>query len=199
MMDTFAVLMKYNYAAGQPVAAEREVSEQKLANGEIAFMFGGNWDWSLIKDFDPSEKMGMMPVPQNTTDGSNEKLVGGGSKYFFIDSSSNPSEEQVQAAKDFLNWLVYDEEGQDFLVNTCALVPAFSNIERDVSDPLGKSVKYYADKGALVPNYNYLPDDHYAILGAQFQKYLAGKSDRKGFAKDVTTFWKTKTLEPHEN
>ena len=77
MMDTFDTLLKYNYAAKSPIAAEREVSEQKLAEGEIAFMFGGNWDWSMINAYDYSENMGMMPLPQNTDDGSNEKLVGG--------------------------------------------------------------------------------------------------------------------------
>ena len=149
-------------------------------------MFGGNWDWSLIKDFDPSEKMGMMPVPQNTTDGSNEKLVGGGSKYFFIDSSSNTSEEQVQAAKDFLNWLVSDPEGNAFMTERCALVPAFSNVNADALDPLSFSVKSYADAGKLIDNYNYDPDDHYSIVGAAMQKYLAGQIDRAGFAADYT-------------
>ena len=197
MMDTFDVLMKYNYAAGQPVAAEREVSEQKLANGEIAFMFGGNWDWSLIKDFDPSEKMGMMPVPQNTTDGSNEKLVGGGSKYFFIDSSANTSAEQVQAAKDFLNWLVFDEEGNKFLTEECALVPAFSNINADALDPLSLSVKTFADANKLIDNYNYDPDDHYSIVGASMQKYLAGQIDRAGLASEVEKYWSNTTPVEH--
>lgn len=32
-MDLFDVLMKYNYAAGSPIAAEREMTEQKLAEG----------------------------------------------------------------------------------------------------------------------------------------------------------------------
>ena len=197
MMDTFDVLMKYNYAAGQPVAAEREVSEQKLANGEIAFMFGGNWDWSLIKDFDPAEKMGMMPVPQNTTDGSNEKLVGGGSKYFFIDSASTLSAEQVQAAKDFLNWLVSDEAGNKFLTERCALVPAFSNINADALDPLSFSVKSYADAGKLIDNYNYDPDDHYSKVGASMQKYLAGQIDRAGFAAEVESYWSSTTPVEH--
>ena len=199
LMDTFDVLKNNSYSKNSAISAEREVTEQKLAEGEIAFLFGGNWDWSVISAFDYTENMGLMPVPQDLDDGMNEMLVGGGSKFIFLDSSENTSEKQRQQAMDFLNWLVYNEDGQKFLVDDCALVPAFSNIEKEVSDPLGKSVKYYADKGALVPNYNYLPDDHYAILGAQFQKYLAGKSDRKGFAKDVTTFWKTKTLVPHEN
>lgn len=189
LMDTFDVLKDNNYAKDSAISAEREVTEQKLAEGEIAFMFGGNWDWSVLNAYDYSENMGMMPVPQNTGDGENEKLVGGGSKYFFIDSSENTSDAQRQAAKDFLNWLVYDDAGQDFIVNTCALVPAYSNITLDVADPLGKSVKEYADAGNLIPNYNYLPDDHYAKCGASFQKYLAGQTDRAGLAKEIDAYW----------
>lgn len=197
LMDTFDVLMENNYAKASPISAEREVSEQKLAEGEIAFMFGGNWDWSELSAYDYTDGLGMMPVPQDMDDETNTKLVGGGSKYFFIDSSDNTSDEQRQEAKDFLNWLVYDEEGQSFIVNDCALVPAYSNITLDVSDPLGASVKQYADEGLLIPNYNYLPDDHYAILGAQFQKYLAGKADRADFASEIETYWTTKTLTAH--
>ena len=197
LMDTFDVLMENNYAKASAISAEREISEKKLAEGEIAFMFGGNWDWSQINQFDYTENMGMMPVPQDLDDGMNEMLVGGGSKYFFIDNSSNTSEEQRQQAKDFLNWLIYNENGQSFLVNDCALVPAFSNIELPISDPLGASVSKYTNAGKLIPNYNYMPDDHYAILGAMFQKYLAGISDREGFAKDVETYWHTKTLTSH--
>ena len=197
LMDTFDVLMENNYAKASAISAEREISEKKLAEGEIAFMFGGNWDWSQINQFDYTENMGMMPVPQDLDDGMNEMLVGGGSKYFFIDNSSNTSEEQRQQAKDFLNWLIYNENGQSFLVNDCALVPAFSNIDLSISDPLGASVSKYTNDGKLIPNYNYMPDDHYAILGAMFQKYLAGISDREGFAKDVETYWHTKTLTSH--
>ena len=189
MMDTFDVLRENNYAKDAAISAEREVTEQKLAEGEIAFMFGGNWDWSVINAYDYSENMGMMPVPNNSGDGTNEKLVGGGSKYFFIDSSENTSAEQQQAAKDFLNWLANDPEGQAFVVNDCALVPAFSNNTLEVTDPLGKSVKAYADADALIPNYNYLPDDHYSVVGASMQKYLAGEIDRAGLADEIAAYW----------
>ncbi len=194
MMDTFDVLKENNYAKAAPLSAVREDTEMKLAKGEIAFKYGGNWDWSNIKDFDPAENLGMMPVP-SALDGYNTKLVGGGSKYFYIDNGV--SEAQQAAAKDFLNWLVYDEKGQDFLVNTCALVPAFSNITLQVSDPLGASVKGFADTGALTGNYNYLPDDHYAKVGISFQKYLAGEIDRAGFADEVTAYWATAEVGAH--
>ena len=197
MMDTFDVLRDNNYAKDAAISAEREVTEQKLAEGEIAFMYGGNWDWSVINAYDYSENMGMMPVPNNSGDGSDSKLVGGGSKYFFIDSSDNTSPEQQQAAKDFLNWLANDPEGQEFIVTECALVPAYSNNTLEVSDPLGKSVKKYADADALIPNYNYLPDDHYSIVGASMQKYLAGEIDRAGLADEVTTYWATAEVGAH--
>lgn len=197
MMDTFDTLMKYNYAAGSPVAAEREVSEQKLAEGEIAFMFGGNWDWSMINAYEYTENMGMMPVPQNMDDGTNTKLVGGGSKYFFIDSSDNTSEEQRQAAKDFLNWLVFEEDGNAFLTEKCNLVPAYSNIDASALDPLSKSVKAYADAGSLIDNYNYLPDDHYSICGAYMQEYLAGQTDRAGLAEKIASYWESTTPVEH--
>ena len=197
MMDTFDVLKNNNYAKASAISAEREVTEQKLAEGEIAFMFGGNWDWSVLNAFDYTENMGMMPVPNNADDGSSDKLVGGGSKYFFIDSSENITDAERQAAKDFLNWLVYDDEGQEFLVTECALVPAYSNIEKEVVDPLGKSVKSYSDAGALIPNYNYLPDDHYAQCGAIFQQYLADQLDREGFADQITAYWATAEVGEH--
>ena len=197
LMDTFETLMEYNYAKESPISAEREVTEQKLAEGEIAFMFGGNWDWAVLSAYDYSENMGIMPVPQNTDDGTNTKLVGGGSKYFFIDSSEHTSDEQRQAAKDFLNWLVNDEAGNAFLTEDCQLVPAFSNIPADNLDPLGASVKSYADAGNLIPNYNFLPDDHYSVLGANMQEYLAGQIDRTQFAQDIVDYWKTAQVIAH--
>ena len=194
MMDTFDILKDNNYAKDSAISAEREVTEQKLAEGELAFMFGGNWDWDVINAYNYSENMGMMAVPSDL-DGFNTKMVGGGSKYFYIDNGV--SEEQQQAGKDFLNWLVYEADGQAFLVNECNLVPAFSNITLAVSNPLGASVKAYADKGALTPNYPYLPDDHYAKNGASFQKYLAGQIDRAGLADEITAYWATAEVGAH--
>jgi raffinose/stachyose/melibiose transport system substrate-binding protein len=197
LMDTFDVLKENNYAKDAAISAEREVTEQKLAEGEIALMFGGNWDWAVLSAYDYTENMGMMPVPNDSSDGSNEKMVGGGSKYFFIDSSDKTTADQQQAAKDFLNWLANDEEGQSFLVNECALVPAYTNNTLDVADPLGKSVKKYSDADQLIDNYNYLPDDHYSICGASMQKYLAGDLDRAGLAAEITKYWATAEVGAH--
>ena len=195
LMDTFDVLMEYNYAKDAAATADRNTSEDMLAWGDVAFMFGGNWDWSLIVQSESDSEMGMMPVPQNTDDGTNGKLVGGGSKYFFVDNSV--SEEQQQAAKDFLNWMATDPEGQDFVTNTCALVSPYKSNTLDVADPLSVCVKAYADAGNLINNYNFLPDDHYTSCGATMQKYLGGKIDRQGLADELTEYWKGATPIEH--
>lgn len=197
LMDFFDVMMENNYAKDSAIAAEREVTEMMLAEGEIAFMYGGNWDWSVINAYDYTENMGMMAIPQNTDDGTNEKLVGGGSKYFMIDSSDATTDEQRQAALDFLEWLADSEEGQKFITDDCALVPAFSNNENEVADPLGQSVKKYADEDALIDNYNYMPDDHISLCGAIFQKYLAGQLDRAEFATEIEDYWKSAEIIEH--
>ena len=197
LMDFFDVMKENNYAKDSAIAAEREVTEMMLAEGEIAFMYGGNWDWSVINAYDYTENMGMMPIPQNTDDGTNEKLVGGGSKYFMIDSSDTTTDEQRQAALDFLEWLADSEEGQKFITEDCALVPAFTNNENEVADPLGQSVKKYADEGAMIDNYNYMPDDHISLCGAIFQKYLAGQMDRAEFATEIEDYWKSTDVVEH--
>lgn len=50
IMDSFDVLLKYNYAQSGAAGAERQVSQQMLAEGEIAFLFDGCWAWGDVKD-----------------------------------------------------------------------------------------------------------------------------------------------------
>jgi len=198
LMDTFETLVAYNYAKGSAANADREETSMMLAEGDIAFMFGGNWDWSVINQYDYTENLGIMPVPQNTDDGTNGKLVGGGSKYFFVDSSDATSDDQRQAALDFLSWLVNDEAGNEFLTVDCALVPAFDNIDASALDPLSASVKSYTDAGNLVDNYNYLPDDHMTVVGQEImQKYLDEAMTRAEVADAVETYFKTATPIAH--
>ena len=55
---------------------------------------------------------------------------------------------------------------------------------------LGKAVKSFADAGKLIPNYDYAPDDHYSVLGAEMQKYLADQCTREDLAKAYQEYWK---------
>ena len=139
-----------------------------------------------------------MPVPQNMEDGMNTKLCGGGSKYFIVDSTDNTSEAQRQAAKDFLNWIVFEADGNAFLTEQCLLVPAFDNIDASALDPLSSSVKAYADGNNLIANYNYLPDDHMTVVGQELmQKYLDEKMTRDELAQAMVDYFKGATPIAH--
>ena len=50
------------------------------------------------------------------------------------------TDEQKAAAKEFLNWLVYSEIGQQMVVKTCSLIPPFKNNPNEPNDPLSRDI-----------------------------------------------------------
>ena len=197
LMDVFDVLMKYNKFGSSPIAVEDELVHMAMSEGQIAFQFGGCWEWNDIIDFDYTGNVGLMPVPQNLNDAYTGCIVGGGSKYFYVDNSEYTTDEERQAAKDFLNWLVYSEDGQTLISDTCGMVSAFSNNSVPCSNDLGAAVKEFVDAGKMVPNYDYDPDDHITQVGAKMQEYLAGVADRATLAKNIQNYWASTTPVVH--
>ena len=197
LMDTFDALMKYNKFASSPIAVEDDQVHQAMSEGEVAFQFGGCWEWNDIIDYDYTGNVGIMPVPQNVTDDYTGMLVGGGSKFFYVDNSEYTTDEQRQAAFDFLNWLVYSDEGKTLISDTCGMVSPFSNNDVPCNNDLGAAVKEYVDAGKLVPNYDYDPADHITQVGAKMQEYLAGAADRATLAKNIQDYWTSATPVEH--
>lgn len=190
-MDTFDVLKKYNINGEDPLAADYDMDNAYFAEGDVAFWFNGNWVWEVVSGFaDPDCEYGMIPVVQNTTDDTFNTMVNAvGSKQVMVDKGA--SEAEIQAAKDFLNWLVYDEVAQDVIANQASLVPCFTTYAPNEGNKLGVALKSYADKEATFAQYNSLPGDHWASAGAIMQKYLAGKIDRAELAKEYDAYWQS--------
>ena len=186
LYDTMDVLIDNK---ADPLAADYDLNASYLAEGESAFWLNGSWAWPDTKEYvDGSMSYGIMPYPVNGDFTSAGQLNANATKFIAIDNVKATPEQQ-EAAKDFLNWLVYDEEGQDLIVNKCNLVPAFSNIKLDMTNDFNKSVKKYVDEGkvnAYVP----IPSDHRSTLAAYMQKYLAGELDRTELAGYLDDYWK---------
>lgn len=185
LLDTFDLLRSYNINGKAPLDAKYEVDPSYVVDGEAAFWFNGNWAWPNMKEFvtaDNKNEFGLMilPLGNDASDFVNTKMLGTASKQIIIDKTKT-SEEEQKAAKDFLNWLVYDEAGQKGMVETLQLVPAFSNIKLEPTDPLGKALKVYVDEGKTSPDC-IVPADHWSKVGAAMQQYLAGKSTREQLA-----------------
>jgi len=197
LMDTFDVLKEYNMFKSGPISVEDEQVHQALSEGQDAFQFGGCWEWNDIVDFDYTGNIGIMPVPQNMQDDYTGKIVGGGSKFFYVDNCENTTPEQQQAAKDFLNWLASSDDGKTLISDTCAMVSPFKSNTVPCANDIGAIVKQYVDSGMMVANYDYDPDDHYSVLGASMQKYLADQIDRAALAKEIQDYWANVTPVEH--
>lgn len=192
VMTTFDVLKANNIDKATPLAGTYEKAPEYLGTGKAAFWFMGNWAWPQIKEFDEANgQYGFIPVPvsNNADDYGNSQIYAGPAKFIGVDTKNNDADQQA-AAKKFLEWLVYSDNGQDFLVNKASLIPAFSNVKLEISDPLGKSIKQYVENKKVIAPMTTLPGDHWAQVGGAVQKYLDGKSDKAALANDIQNYWK---------
>lgn len=190
VFDTLDVLIDDNINKADPLAADYDLNASYLAEGEAAFWLNGSFAWPDTKEYvDGSMEYGIMAYPVNGDFPSVGKLNANATKFFAIDNVKATPEQQ-EAAKEFLNWLVYDEAGQKVLVEKCEIVPAFTNITLDLTNDFNKGVKSYVDQGRT-NEYVPIPSDHRSSLAAYMQKYLAGEIDRTEVAKQMDEFWKT--------
>lgn len=193
LIDTFDMMKKYNLDKSNPMAPTYDKGPEAIGKGEVGFWFMGNWAWPQIKTFDTANgQYGFVPVPisNDPNDYGNSGIPVGVTKFIGIDKTQNSAAQQ-DAAKKFLNWLVYSQAGQDVLVNQCSVIPAFKNIKLEPRDPLAKSIEQYMSDGNTLEFMTTLPSDHWSKLGASMQKYLSGVIDRKGLINDIESYWKS--------
>lgn len=193
LLDTFDLMKEYNIDKKSPLSGVYERGAELLGKGEVGIWFQGNWAWPQIKSFDTANgEYGFIPVPISDTpdDFGNREISLATSKRIVVDKEKSTPEQQ-EAAKAFLNWLVYEEKGQDFLVNQANIIPAFKSITLPAADPLGRSIQEYMAKGQFQESMSVLPADHWAKLGASMQKYLSGAGDRGTLIQEIEEYWKT--------
>ncbi|MEC0125848.1 ABC transporter substrate-binding protein [Paenibacillus pabuli] len=191
LMDTFDLMKTYNIDKASPLSGTYERGPEVLGKGEVGIWFQGNWAWPQIHSFDTANgQYGFLPVPvsNNSEDFGNTQISAAVSKRILIDKEKSTPAQQ-EAAKKFLDWMVYQDKGQDFLVNQASVIPAFSNITLEPADPLGKSIGEYIKAGKMEESMSTLPADHWSKLGASMQKYLADVIDRQGLAQEIQAYW----------
>ncbi len=189
LMDTFDMMATYNIDKDDPLSGTYDSGAEAVATGKAAFWFMGNWAWPQINELrNEGDNFGFIPVPLDNVE--MQKISVGPTKYVAIDASQS-SEAQQQAALTFLNWLVYEENGQSALVDEFSLIPAFTNIGRVPNDPLAESILGYIEKDAYYPMVLTFPSDYWSEVGAFFQEYMAGYSTRDEFYEKMEGYWKS--------
>ena len=191
-LNTFDLLKEYNVAKGDPLGADYDEMAIDLADGKTAFWFNGNWAWPNLEEAgaETPDEYGFLPYFLNNDpdDFVNSKIQASPSKQIMLDDIV-ATDEQKAAAKEFLNWLVYSEIGQQMVVKTCSLIPPFKNNPNEPSDPLSRDIYEKVQNGGAFNASAIVPNDHWSVLGAAMQKYLAGRSDREELIDSIQAYW----------
>lgn len=191
-LNMFDILKKYNVAKGDPLGADYDEMAIDLADGKTAFWFNGNWAWPNLEEAGAKneDEYGFLPyfLNNNEEDFANQMIQGSPSKQIMLDGQI-ASEKEKAAAKEFLNWIVYSEIGQQMLVKTCSVIPPFKNNPYEPEDPLSRDIYMHVQDGTAFNASAIVPNDHWSILGAAMQKYLADRCDREELIKSIEEYW----------
>jgi len=191
-VDTMDLLLEYNINGEDPLGALYDQDPIFLVDGDAAIWANGCWAWPNIVEAGAStdDEYGFLPfvLGNDTADFANNGIQASATKQVMIDGEQ-ASEEEIAAAKEFLNWIVYSEEGQRMLVEVAAVIPACSNNENQPLDPLGKDIQAKMASGNTYSSCFVAPADHWSVLGASMQKYIAGESSKEGLAGEIDAYW----------
>ncbi len=191
-VDTMDVIMEYNYNKEDPLGAIYDEDPMHLVDGDAAFWPNGNWAWPNLADSGAStdDEYGFIPfvLGNDTSDFANTSMQASPTKQLMVDSKQSTPEQQ-QAALAFIDWLVNSESGQKGLVEGCAVIPACSNNTVAPLDPLSRDIVEKMNAGHTYASSFVAPSDHWSVVGASMQKYVAGQTDRAGLAKEVADYW----------
>lgn len=192
LLDTFDIMKKYNIYADSPLAPSYDKCAEILGTGEVGFWYMGNWaSQNILTASSGNSEFGFIPVPisNNSSDIGNNEIAFGVTKYIIV--NKNSSEKQIEAAKRFLDYIVYDERGNKFIAEDAGIIPAFENISVPEKDPLVKEIINYRDAGNTVELMNsYLPSNNSKILGNALRKYLNNEITREQLIDQIKDFWR---------
>lgn len=191
LLDTFDLMKSYNMYKDAPLTNSNDRCAEALGRGEVGFWYMGNWALQDILKSDVNKgDYGFIPVPisNDASDYGNNEITAA-VKYLVIDKESN-SVEQQEAAKKFINWLVYEEEGNDFMVNEAGLIPGVVANDIEFTNSLSNSIKTYQENNQVIEQMMaYLPHENITEVGNLLRAYLDNQIDRSTFLNGLKNFW----------
>lgn len=161
------------YANDNPLTTDYNTQVTLFASGKTAMLQQGNWTENMITEINPKINMAFLPIPI-TDDEKADRLPVGVPNNWVVNKNS----ENIEEAKEFLNWMVSSETGKRFVTEEFAFIPAFDNIEPTGLGPLGQSILEYSKAEKTIPwTWFRWPDGANKEFAATIQEYAAGKID----------------------
>lgn len=167
--------------------------EEYFSLGRVAMIQQGNWVYASVEQMDPelAENIGILPIPVEGYEGS---IPVGVSSYWAVNGQSDDAE--VQAAKDFLDWMYTSETGKEAVLTQFKFIPAYDGYDTaKISDPLSQDVYRYASEGKTVGwIFAGYPSNPWGtgVAGPNMQKYIDGKMTWEEVEADSIKQWEEK-------
>lgn len=173
-----------------PLTTDHNAQVTLFANQDVAMIQQGNWKESVIYETDSNLDIGLLPIFTSNDPNKANKIPVGIPFLFVVNKQASP--ERIQAAKDFLAWLVGSDEGQYFLSEKFEVIPSLDNVQ--ASKTLGgvsKDIVAYAQDGKTIPwMFSYWPDGAVNEFSDIAQRYAAGLDSFTTYLENLQSAWK---------
>lgn len=121
-------------------------------NQKAVFLHQGSWVDGNLKE----ATFNMAFAPNGSTKEVSDGIFVSVSDWYVV----NKDAKHVEEAKDFLEFMVYSQIGQDYMVNKIGLTPAFKNFTIEPKGKLSRSVFTWVKAGKVYSlNQNYFTDE----------------------------------------
>lgn len=127
-----------------PLEVNYDSETGDFATGKSASIHQGNWCYSMFKDYDVNFEMGIMPLPIS----ANDKVAVSVPTCWYVNSQA--TEAEIQAGKDFINWIYTSETGAKYLMSEFGFIPVVDTMNNENLDPISQEVAKYAAEGKTI-------------------------------------------------
>ena len=153
-----------------------------FATEKAAFLHQGNWVDPNMDAAGATFPMGFAPHGSMETD-TNGIFVSAPSFYVINAESDN-----IDAAKQFLNDMVFTTEGQEFMVEDAGMIPAYANVDLNPDGQLSQSVQKWNAAGNVYAwnQYQFSGEFRDQVLAPIYNQFATGRISKDQFIDQMT-------------
>jgi len=153
-----------------------------FATGKAVFLHQGNWTDPNMAAANATFKMAF--APHGSMHSATNGIFVAAPSFYVINKDS----ENVEAAKAFLNDMVFTSAGQDYMVNKAGMIPAYANVKLNPKGQLSKSVQKWAAEGKIYSwnQYSFTSDFRSQTLAPIYNQFANGSIDKAKFIELMT-------------
>ncbi len=153
-----------------------------FATGKAAFLHQGNWTDPNMASANATFEMAF--APHGSMHAATDGIFVAAPSFYVINKDSK----NVEAAKAFLNDMVFTSEGQDFMVNKAGMIPAYANVKLNPAGALSKSVQKWAAEGKVYSwsQYYFTGDFRDLTLAPIYNQFANGSIDKAKYISLMT-------------